>query len=79
MRIDSSKGQHRVPAAERKVLIRRLELAGLPEPSALFAAGARHADYLRDWTDDELLEVDGIGPAAVREIRAKVGGPPAGA
>jgi hypothetical protein len=61
-----------MPKAERSVLIERLERAGLPEPEALFDAGVRHAWYASYMTDEELLAVKGIGPAALKKIRGIV-------
>lgn len=62
----------KVPAAERRALIDRLARRGLPEPEALFDAGIRHAEYLTDATEEELLAVKGIGPAALKKIRGIV-------
>ena len=59
----------KVPAPERRYLIDRLHDRGLPESEALFDAGIRHAEYLADATDEELLAVKGIGPAALGKLR----------
>jgi hypothetical protein len=71
--VNSLSGKYQVPTDERTVLIAQLTALGIPQATALFDAGLRHAEYAKTWTDEELRAVQGVTNANVTTIRTITG------